>query len=298
MSALKEQVGELMVNQKHMLEAIKYLNERIEDIIEKAKNKDNQVEKIIESHGKIDEIIVKNADDIRVLKKTKEKNAIAIKHIEEKIDIIDEELKRNEIIVKEKANKNEDKPEVVQEVVKSIKCNLCAETFIRFVDLEIHIKNYYEKHKAYQCDQCEKRFTLKWRLRKHMRLHTAKNVKPCYYFKNNKNCPFDEFGCKFLHVISLTGEEKEDKVNDINVDNLGNGSINEYNEEDEETKLNDTEIDDLDYSSMNESSLFKTSTPKKKRIQCSECINQSQCTDCFVRQTLKIGHRVHFSEGL
>ena len=36
MTAMKDQVSELMVNQKHMLEALKYFNERIDDIIEKA----------------------------------------------------------------------------------------------------------------------------------------------------------------------------------------------------------------------------------------------------------------------
>ena len=73
--------------------------------------------------------------------------------------------------------------------------------------------------------------------------------------------------------------------------------MNEYNEE--EHNSNDTNIADVDNESMdenNELSLFKTSTPKKKKIQCSDCFNQSQCTDCFVRQTLKLGHRVHFPE--
>lgn len=95
-----------------------------------------------------------------------------------------------------------------------------------------------------------------------------------------------------MHVVTQTEEVMDSKLNDGQVDNLHNDSIIEYNEE-EEKEVNDTEI-----SSMNESSLFKTSTPKKKKIQCSECLNKSQCTDCFVRQTLKIGHRVHFSEGL
>ena len=36
MSTLKNQVSELMENQKHMLEAIKYLDGRIVDVIEKA----------------------------------------------------------------------------------------------------------------------------------------------------------------------------------------------------------------------------------------------------------------------
>ena len=152
MSALNEQVSELMVNQKHMLEAIKYLNERMEDIIEKAKEaKDNQIENILESQGMIDGIIVKNSDDIRILKKTKEQNSLAIKHIEEKIDMIDKELKRTKNIVEEKANKDRNKSEVVQEGVMSVKCNLCTETYSRIIDLEIHIKNCHMEHQAYQC---------------------------------------------------------------------------------------------------------------------------------------------------
>ena len=31
---------------------------------------------------------------------------------------------------------------------------------------------------------------------------------------------------------------------------------------------------------------FKTSTPNKKTVQCEECINRTQCTDCFVRQDM------------
>ena len=68
MSALKEQVSELMVNQKHMLEAIIYLNEQIEDIVERVEAKDNQVVNIRESQ-------VKNSDNIKMLKKRKEQNS-------------------------------------------------------------------------------------------------------------------------------------------------------------------------------------------------------------------------------
>ena len=282
MSALKKQVSELMVNQKHMLEAIKYLDERMKDIIEKAKFKENQVETAIESQS-MNEIIVKNSDDIRVLKTAKEHNALAIKHIEEKIDNIDKEFKRTKNIVEEKASSNRKKLESVQKDVKSVKCSLCGEIYNRMIDLEKHIKNCHEEHQAYQCDHCDKRFALKWRLGKHMRLHTMKNVKPCHYFSNNKKCPFYEFGCKFVHADS------------------NNSEFSHTEEEEEENESNEIKNDDLDSESITEytgSSLFRTSTPKKQRIQCSECSNRSQCTDCFVRQTLKIGHRVHFAEDL
>ena len=59
MEAKKRDLSELMTNQKHMLVAIKYLNEQIEDILEKAKNDNKkEVENILESQAMIDEIIV------------------------------------------------------------------------------------------------------------------------------------------------------------------------------------------------------------------------------------------------
>ena len=77
-----------------------------------------------------------------------------------------------------------------------------VESFNRFVDLEQHIKTCHEKHTVFQCDTCEKGFALKWRLKKHMRLHEESNIKTCHYFNNDKNCPYEEIGCKFLHNVA------------------------------------------------------------------------------------------------
>jgi hypothetical protein len=72
MDAMKKKVNEVMENQTHILEAIKYLNERIEDIIDKKKkDKCNEVKKILDSQEMIDNIIVKNSDDIMIIKKTR-----------------------------------------------------------------------------------------------------------------------------------------------------------------------------------------------------------------------------------
>ena len=67
MKALKEKVVELEENQNHMLKAIQNLNERLEGM-EKRKN---EVQDIFKSRSMIDEILVKNSDDITVIKKTK-----------------------------------------------------------------------------------------------------------------------------------------------------------------------------------------------------------------------------------
>ena len=83
---MKNDIAELMMNQKHILEAIKYLNERIEY---KAKNENtNEVNDILESQAMIDKIIVKNSDDILIIRKTKEESTLAIQQLQSKIDNI------------------------------------------------------------------------------------------------------------------------------------------------------------------------------------------------------------------
>ena len=93
MSALDVQVRELMKNQKHILEAIKYLDDRIKDIIDKSEpDKRKEVENILENQAMIDQIIVQNSDAILALQKAKDKNVAAIKQIDAKIDNIDYEI--------------------------------------------------------------------------------------------------------------------------------------------------------------------------------------------------------------
>ena len=103
MSALDVQVRELMKNQNHILEAIKYLDDRIQDIIDKAEpDKRKEVENILESQAMIDQIIVQNLDAILALKKAKDENYAAIKQIDAKIDNIDKEMEMTKKIIGEK----------------------------------------------------------------------------------------------------------------------------------------------------------------------------------------------------
>ena len=95
MKLLEDQVDELMRNQNHILEAIKYLNEKVEEMIDKTKDdKSREVENILESQAMLDELIVKNSDDILFIKKTKEANAVAIKLLETKIDQFEQEIEK------------------------------------------------------------------------------------------------------------------------------------------------------------------------------------------------------------
>ena len=84
---------------------------------------------------------------------------------------------------------------------KIIKCKHCDESFDEFWKLETHMKTHREENK-FECSECGKEFQIEWRLRKHMDIHTNTNGKKCHYFNNFKTCPYEEFGCKFVHEKS------------------------------------------------------------------------------------------------
>ena len=83
----------------------------------------------------IDEIIVKNSDDILILKKTKDKNSDAIKLLEARIDALDKEIKRTIEALKDKKVKDI-KDMKQEESADTMECEMCAKSFERFVDLE------------------------------------------------------------------------------------------------------------------------------------------------------------------
>ena len=93
MKTLKEKVIELEENQNHILEAIKYFDGQLKGNIEKNDiGQINDFNNILESQTMIDELIVKNSDDIVLIKKTRLDNSIAIRVVEWKIDTIEKEI--------------------------------------------------------------------------------------------------------------------------------------------------------------------------------------------------------------
>ena len=91
-----------------------------------------------------------------------------------------------------------------------IKCTKCKETFLKNSKLEEHIKNINLENEKYVCEECGKTFVLKWRLKKHLILHSSSEIKGCHYFNNKKTCPFESLGCMFAH--KLMGECKFNKT--------------------------------------------------------------------------------------
>ena len=61
----------------------------------------------------------------------------------------------------------------------------------------------HASEKPHACETCKKTFVLKWRLEKHLSIH-QESVKTCKFFKEGKECPFEEIGCKFGHINKET----------------------------------------------------------------------------------------------
>ena len=141
----------------------------------------------------------------------------------------------------------------------------------------------HEKHSTLKCDQFDKEFVLRWRLKKHMRLHTESNVKHCHYFNNDKDCPFEVLGCKFLHQVSKNCEHDSKCTRRLcPYRHTGNKST----QSDTIEKIASNESRELDDNSGIDFDSVVTSTPQKKHFQCEECINRLQCTYCYARQVV------------
>ena len=297
MDMIKKQVEEISKNQNHILKAIKYLDEKIKEVIDNGKNTD-EIKNIIESQDRIDGIIVKNSDDILAMEKTKAENADAIKVLESKIDMINHEIES----IKSKDKNTKKERQRKDKFNTPIKCKLCDKHFERFVDLEKHVKENHDNREEFQCDQCDKKFVIKWRLEKHMTMHTKDFVQSCHYFNNGKMCPFEELGCKFLHVFASNckfGHRCNKRLCPRRHDNGKDDTINDTEKEFDEEQFSKNDADSM---TVDDSDSFVTSTPQKTKFQCEECENILQCTDCFVRQTLETSStalykkKVHFKD--
>ena len=113
-----------------------------------------------------------------------------------------------------------------------VKCKVCGNSFVKNSDLELHIKKIHQDAEMYECDKCDKKFLLNWRLKKHQDIHsTRENLKFCHYFNNGKECPYAVIGYMFKHEQSEQCKFKEnyrnklcqfkhDKVNTENLEKI------------------------------------------------------------------------------
>ena len=74
-NTMKDKMEELYRNPSNILEAVKNLNERLETVEQKFDiQKIDEIKELLNSQTIIDEIIVKNSDDIKILMKVRNDN--------------------------------------------------------------------------------------------------------------------------------------------------------------------------------------------------------------------------------
>ena len=113
-----ESIG-ILENQNHILNAVKNLNERVLAIEQKiVDGKIEEIKDILDSQTIIDELLVKNSDDIESMKKVKGDNDDAIKNLATKIEVLDEEIKKQT----KELNEHNDKEKGEQIVDRKIVC--------------------------------------------------------------------------------------------------------------------------------------------------------------------------------
>ena len=130
-----------------------------------------------------------------ILKESKE-----VDNLKKKVASLDIDLK----LVKNKSQKGTDQKEITgqnkETKSKPKACKECGKSFIKNHQLEKHLEDH-AKVKNKKCDVCGKLFFLEWRLQKHLSVHTGE-AKYCHFFNNQKDCPYQDIGCKFLHQQS------------------------------------------------------------------------------------------------
>ena len=127
---------------------------------------------------------------------------------------------------------NSSKKETIPKALNLTKCKECDEVFTWNSDLEKHMIQEHEHDRKFGCEVCDKKFVLEWRLKKHMKMH-VEEVNKCHFFNNNKNCPYDDIGCKFLHEPS--GKCKFDDCSN---------QLCQFNHSDELSAAEESDLDD------------------------------------------------------
>ena len=162
-----------------MQEEVRLMREKYEDTLNKRKD-DGYTD------GELAAIECQaTSEDIKNIKN--EIYSVDTKLMEIEKDLKD--LKNEELYLRKKVRKH------------SIHCDHCDMTLDNLSALEQHVKNEHVSS-TFKCGECDFVFYSKLRLQKHIKSHGKEIRRHCHYFNSNKKCPFEELGCKFLHIVS------------------------------------------------------------------------------------------------
>ena len=101
----ENQIEELLKNQSYILDALANLNERVIAIEVKIDDsKIDDIKEVIDGQTIIDALLVKNSDDIVIMKKVIQKNDDSIRNIVSKIEKLDKELEARTVELKKQNN--------------------------------------------------------------------------------------------------------------------------------------------------------------------------------------------------
>ena len=156
-------------------------------------------------------------EDIVTLKEQLNENNIRISTLEKELQNANSEINKlkgievsqeNALVVKcdscdfSSESRKTLRKHILQNHHRKSKCKFCDAMFEKNSDLESHLDLNHDSVERFQCDHCDKKFVLEWRLRKHKRMHKQQNTINCHYFNNKKDCPFEKIGCMFRHAYS------------------------------------------------------------------------------------------------
>ncbi|XP_048778158.1 zinc finger protein 184-like [Ostrea edulis] len=81
-------------------------------------------------------------------------------------------------LYKDKKNSQEEEEETSIDISKPCSCNICGKVFLKYSDLEIHIRGHLGD-RPYQCNKCEQSFKHSSNLQRHRRIHTGEKPYTC-----------------------------------------------------------------------------------------------------------------------
>ena len=184
------------------------------------------------------------------------------------------------------------KKHIVNTHPTKIQCTYCEKTFDKNVDFESHVNLYHQQASRYNCDHCEKKFVLKWRLKKHQSMHlvqTSAILKFCHYFNNDKLCPYQEIGCMFRH--EQADQCKYEKICSNNLcqfkHKTPNNKVVEIAHESIKNTQEKESIEIVDENDQKEA-YFREFYPEifKKYVKAKKCVECYYCDFLTDKQTL------------